>query len=63
MNEDYMTVKEALRELGIGRTKFYGLVREGKIKPVRHPLYAPNRGPVKIPRADIERLKRDMGLA
>ena len=58
MSTEYLTVKEALRELGIGRTKFYDLVRAGKITPLRNPLYAPKRGPVKIPRSQIEDLKQ-----
>lgn len=30
-----MTIKEAHEYLNIGKTKFYALIKEGKIKPVK----------------------------
>ena len=35
MNDSLLTVKEALKHLRIGRTKFYALISEGKIRTVK----------------------------
>ncbi|TAL26931.1 MAG: DNA-binding protein [Nitrospirae bacterium] len=35
MSDSLMTVKDALEHLKIGRTKFYSLIGEGKIRTVK----------------------------
>lgn len=56
-SEDLMTVEEAARELGIGRTTMFKWIREHKIEPVPTNPNLDRRPKLRFKREDVERLK------
>jgi excisionase family DNA binding protein len=53
-NEKFVTIKEAAHLLGCSRTLVYRAIAEGRLHPEPpNPLYK-GRGPVKIPRFEID---------
>lgn len=53
-----MNIKEAAEALGVSRPTIYRLIRDGKLTRSRHPLY--EKGPWRIPRAEVEVLARQV---
>lgn len=51
-----MTITEAGKALNVSRQHIYRLIERGRLHPVRNPLYI--KGPVLIPRHEVEELKR-----
>jgi excisionase family DNA binding protein len=58
--DDLVSFAAAAELLGASRTRVYGLVRDGKLAPIRNPLYG-KKGPVWFRRADVERLREPAG--
>jgi excisionase family DNA binding protein len=51
---EYLSIKETMRALGVSRQTVYNLIKAGRLRTWRNPIY--KRGPVNIPRADVEAL-------
>jgi excisionase family DNA binding protein len=53
---DYVSISEAARLLGISRQTIHRLIDEGALTAERNPLYRPGRGATRIPRSQVEAL-------
>lgn len=55
MDKDFVNIKEAARIMGISRPTVYRMLADGRLTWYRKP--AVKRGPVEIPRAEVEALR------
>jgi excisionase family DNA binding protein len=55
MESEFLTIKETAHTLGVSRQTVYNLIKAGRLRTWRNPLYS-GKGPVRVPRADVDKL-------
>lgn len=61
MDDNYLTIKETAKALGMSRQSIYNLIDDGRLHVWRNPLL--KRGPVRVPRTEVERLRAQIDAA
>jgi excisionase family DNA binding protein len=56
--DEFLTIKETMRMLGLSRPTVHKLIKAGRLRSWRNPLY--EKGPVQVNRADVERLRAEI---
>lgn len=55
VNQDFVSISEAARILGVSRPTVYRLIQDGRLTAERYHVYRP-RGPIRLRRAEVEAL-------